>query len=443
MARPRAAVEEVLVDDDEVDVIVVGAGVAGCVAAYRLAAAGRSVVLLERGATPGGKNLSGGVFYCRVMEQVFPGFVDAAPVERVVTRNQVLALTPDGSVGLDSRDASLAAPANAVTVLRAHLDAWLVERCEEVGVMVLPGVRADGLVREHGRVVGVEAGEDVLRARLVILADGVNSFLARSIGLRAPEPQERLAVGVKSVIRLGRERLEDRFGVRGRDGAAIAAMGDATLGIGGGGFCYTNTDSVSVGVVLRLDSLVASGLSSSDVHDHFLAHPAIAPYLEGGELLEYGCHLTIEDGPAMAREPIAAPGVLLVGDAAGFTLNTGLTIRGMDLAAGSAIAASTVAEHALAGDDLGLASEEAYRAELARGVVGADLETYRHAPAFLERDELYRDAGPLVAGILHDVFALDGTPRRRLVPTARRALRRSPLSIRRLAGLGLAAARSL
>lgn len=75
-------------DDEALDVIVVGAGVAGSVCAHQLATAGQ-VVLIERGAEPGSKNLSGGVFYSWVMEEAFPGFVDTAPVERRITRNVV------------------------------------------------------------------------------------------------------------------------------------------------------------------------------------------------------------------------------------------------------------------------------------------------------------------------------------------------------------------
>ena len=69
------------------DVIVIGAGVAGCVTAYQLAKKGRSVLLAERGPKPGGENLSGGIFYCRVMEEIMPGFVAEAPIERHITRN--------------------------------------------------------------------------------------------------------------------------------------------------------------------------------------------------------------------------------------------------------------------------------------------------------------------------------------------------------------------
>ena len=54
------------------DVIVVGSGVAGAVCAYQLAQKGYEVLLVERGIEPGSKNLSGGVFYCRVMQEVFP-----------------------------------------------------------------------------------------------------------------------------------------------------------------------------------------------------------------------------------------------------------------------------------------------------------------------------------------------------------------------------------
>lgn len=432
--------EEPVVD---FDVIVVGAGVAGTVCAYQLAQAGHQVLLVERGQQPGAKNLSGGVFYCQVMEQVFPGFAEIAPVERRVTRNCVSFLNQTSAVTIDYWDQRLAEPVNAVTVLRAKLDAWLSEQCEAAGVMVMPGVRVDELLIADGAIVGIRAGEDELRAHVVVAADGVNSFLARQAGIRQQEPKQHLAVGVKSVIGLARSVIEDRFGVRGSDGVAYAMVGDCTQGIAGGGFLYTNTESVSVGVVLRLDDLEASGRSSAEVHDHFLAHPAVAPLLEGGQLREYGCHLTIEAGPQMAAAPIARPGLLLVGDAAGLTLNTGLTIRGMDLAAGSAIAAATVIGQALSEGDFSQASMDRYRAELDRSFVGADLKTYARAPRFLENPRMYQGYGDLLAEIFHQLFAMDLTPRKHAAVAARQALRGSGLKLSSVVGDGFAGLRAL
>lgn len=309
--------------------------------------------------------------------------------------------------------------------------------------MVMPGVRVDRLVLEGDQVVGVRAGEDELRAHLVIAADGVNSFIAQAAGVRAKEPSKHLAVGVKSVIRLPREVLEQRFGVTGDDGVAYSIVGDCTQSVAGGGFLYTNTDSVSVGVVLRLDDLEAKGLSSSDVHDRFLAHPAIAPYLEGGELLEYGCHLTIEDGPAMVSHDLTRPGLLLVGDAAGFTLNTGLTIRGMDLAAGSAIAAAAAANAALDAGDFGATAMRAYEAELAKTFVGADMKTYAKSPAFLANPLLYQEVGQLLSDALYGVFNHDLTPRKHLAAVALGALRASPIGFVKLVKLAVSAVRAL
>ncbi len=430
-------------DRVDFDVIVVGAGVAGSTCAYQLAIQGRSVLLVERGSAAGTKNLSGGVLYCRVMEQVFPGFVSRAPVERVVTRNCITFLSPTSSVGIDYWDQRLGEPENAVTVLRSRLDAWLCEQCEDAGVMVMPGVKVDHLIVEGGRVVGIRAGEDELRARIVVLADGVNSFLARDAGIREREPMNHLAVGVKSVIALPQEVIEQRFNLTGDEGVAYALVGDCTQSIAGGGFLYTNRESVSIGVVLRLDSLADSGLSSSDVHDHFLEHPSIAPLLAGGELAEYGCHLTIEAGPAMAAHDIAGPGLLIVGDAAGFTLNTGLTIRGMDLAAGSAIAAASAAGRALDSGEVGQPMVSAYQAELKRSFVGADMCTYAKAPAFLERQAMYGDVGDLLGDVMHSLFNLDTSPREHIVTSARKALKNSPLTVPGLGGIGLAAVRAL
>ncbi len=420
-------------EEDIFDAIVIGGGVAGAVCAYRLAQAGRQVVLIERGGQPGSKNLSGGVFYCRVMEGVFPGFVDRAPVERRITRNVISFLNPTSAVNVDYWDQRLAEPVNAVTVLRAKLDAWLSEQCEEAGVMVMPGVRVDELIFENGQCVGVRAGEDELRAHVVVAADGVNSFLARDAGIRAKEPTKHLAVGVKSVIRMAPAVLESRFHLSGDEGVAYAIVGDATQGCGGGGFLYTNKDSISVGVVMRLDDLAAKGLVSSEVHDHFLSHPAIAPLLKDGELLEYGCHLTIEDGPAMVEQPLTRPGLIIIGDAGGFTLNTGLTIRGMDLAAGSAIAAADTVLAALEANHFSQAAMDRFHTELDTGFVGQDMKLYRKAPAFLETERMYKEYGLLLADILHGVFDLDTTPRKHMAAVATAALRRSGVAITQLA----------
>lgn len=425
------------------DVIVIGSGVAGTVCAYQLAQAGKQVVLIERGNQPGSKNLSGGVFYCRVMEQVFPNFMQEAPIERRITRNVLSFLNPTSHFNIDYWDQRLENPANAVTVLRAKLDAWLSEKCEEAGVMVMPGVRVDSLLFEGSQVVGVKAGEDELHAHVVVAADGVNSFIAQGAGIRAKEPAKNLAVGVKSVIGMPRKVIEDRFHVTGDDGVAYAIVGDCTQTVAGGGFLYTNKDSVSVGVVLRLDDLEARGVSSSDVHDHFLQHPAIAPLLRGGEMLEYGCHLTIEDGPEMVSHDLTRPGLILIGDAAGFTLNTGLTIRGMDLAAGSAIAAAKTIVKALDTGSYGQQAMDEYCKQLDVSFVGADMKTYAKAPEFLDIPRMYKDYGLLLADIFYDLYNLDTRPRKHAAATALAAFKQSKLKLFTVIGDGLKAIKAL
>jgi electron transfer flavoprotein-quinone oxidoreductase len=428
--------------EPDFEVIVIGAGIAGCVAAYQLARQGRSVLLIERGEEPGSKNLSGGVLYSRGIEQVFPDFLAEAPVERRITRNYINFLNGDSSVAIDYKDARLADPVNAVTVLRAKLDPWLAARCEEAGAMIMPGVRVDRVLTEGARVVGVQAGDDELRAHVVMAADGVNSFIAKEAGLREKEPLNHLAVGVKSVVSLPRETIEARFNLTGDEGAAFAVVGDCTEGVGGGGFLYTNTDSLSVGIVVRLDDLTAKKKVVTDIFDHFLEHQFIAPYLEGGEMLEYGCHLVAEGGLHMIGE-IVTDGMVVVGDAAGLTLNTGLTVRGMDLAAGSAVAAAEAIGEALDRKDTSKAALAGYREKLFASYVGQDMKTYAKAPSFLEVERMYKQYGELLANVLYGAFNLDTQPRQHMVKVARKSLARSPLKMRQLIRDGITGARAL
>ena len=432
--------------EPDFDVIVIGAGIAGCVATYQLARQGRSVLLIERGETPGSKNLSGGVLYSRGIQQVFPDFLSEAPVERRITRNYINFLNADSSIAIDYRDARLADPVNAVTVLRAKLDPWLAEKCEEAGAIIMSGVRVDRVLTEDGatvkRVVGVRAGDDELRARVVVAADGVNSFIAKEAGFREQEPLHHLAVGVKSVVSLPRETIEERFNLTGDEGAAIAAVGDCTEGVGGGGFLYTNLDSLSIGIVVRLDDLTAKKKVVTDIFDHFLEHRFIAPYLEGGELLEYGCHLVAEGGLHMVGE-IVMDGMVVVGDAAGLTLNTGLTVRGMDLAVGSAVAAAEAIGSALEQENTSKAALAGYREKLFASHVGKDMKTYAKAPSFLEVERMYKEYGELFANVLYGAFNLDTHPREHVRTVARKSLARSPLTIRQLVKDGIAGARAL
>lgn len=432
--------------EPDMDVIVVGAGIAGCVTAYLLAKQGYQVALIERGEAPGSKNLSGGVLYCRVLADVFPDLLEQAPVERRIVRNQLCFLNADSSVAVDYRDEALAEPVNAVTVLRARFDPWLAAKCEEEGVLLMPGVRVDRVLTEkiggETHVVGVQAGEDELRSRVVVAADGVNSFLAREAGLRRALETHELAVGVKCVVALPRGVIEDRFAVSGDEGVAVAMVGDCTAGVAGGGFMYTNQESLSIGAVVRLDDLTAGEHTSAEVLERFLQHPFLAPYLRGGDVVEYGCHLVAEGGLAGVGS-LTAHGMVMVGDAAGLTLNTGLTVRGMDLAAGSAIAAAGAIGAAIEAGDVSATGLAGYEKALNASFVGQDMRTYARAPKFLERERMYGAYGELLADVMKGVYDLDTTPRKRLLTLARRAFSRSPITVPQLVGDAVAAGRSL
>ena len=406
---------------DQVDVIVVGAGIAGAAAAYAAAKAGAQVVLAERGARAGAKNLSGGLLYTHGLAGMFPDFwkEDPAPVERAISRNVLTLLTPTQATSVDFYDRSFAEPPfNSFSVLRARLDPWLVAKAEAAGATAVYGSRVDGLAREGSRVVGIRLGDEELRAAVVVVAEGFNSVAARSTGLEPELSPDTVGIGVKQVIGLPPGEVERRFQLRGIEGFQLTATG-LPAGVEGGGFLYTNRDSLSVGMILNLGSVVRHGVAMYEVLEEFKQHPFLARYLEGGTLLEYsGC--VVNEGGLASVPPLHGDGYLLAGSAGQMFLNAGLTLRGMDFALESGRVAGEVAAQASRAHDGSAGFLARYRQRLEASFVLRDLETHRDYPRVFANPRLYGLYPEMLGSLLHRAYFVDGSEREHLNASLKR-----------------------
>ena len=95
-----------------------------------------------------------------------------------------------------------------ILFLRVKFDRWLAEQAEKAGAMILNETLVEDLLYQDGRVVGVRTGraEGDLGAKVVIIAEGVNNFLAVKAGLAQPLKPQSVAVTVKEVIALPKEK---------------------------------------------------------------------------------------------------------------------------------------------------------------------------------------------------------------------------------------------
>ena len=402
--------------DDKFDVIIVGGGLAGCAAGIVLANADLEVLIIERGSACGTKNMTGGRLYGHSLEKIIPNFAQEAPIERKVTREKISLMSSDSSldIGFGSSKLSSTAESSSYTVLRAPFDQWLASKAEEAGAAIIPEALVEKLIIKDGKVVGVEATGDNLYADVVILADGVNSLLAQSIGMKKELEPHQVAVGAKEIIKLSEDIINQRFGVRNGDGVAWLSAGDPTAGGFGGGLLYTNKDSVSVGIVATLSDIMHSGLSINQLLERFKAHPSIAPYIDGGQTVEYSAHLVPEEGLHMVPE-LYRDGVLVVGDAAAFCINLGFTVRGMDFAIESGrLAAETIIKaHELG--DYSANTLSAYKRALDDSFIMRDLKQYKGFPTLLGRREIFDFIPSLTTDIALKAFTVDGQPGQNLI----------------------------
>ena len=389
--------------------IVVGAGPAGTTTALLLARAGIEVLVVERGLYPGSKNVFGGAFHCRGFSEIVPDFWQQAPIERPITRWMVSFLTHERSFSLDLRCAShLEPPYHACTVLRSKFDSWYAKVAAEAGAVILCETLAEDLLRENGRVVGIRVARDQgeLLADVVVAADGVNSQLVRKAGLRRnTEPQDAF-LGVKQILELPPEVIEKTFTLRPGEGMAQTFLGSAALGIEGGGFLYTNRESLSLGFVTRLSSLVEHKTGPEDVWMTFTRHPMIRPLIQDALYREYCAHL-IPETSALTVDRLYTGGLLVVGDAADLVLSTGFRHEGANYAILSGIAAAETVKAAHRKKDFSKTALKAYGGFLAERGVVSDFRRFRHLPSLFRNKRLYQGYPELVCSLAENLFRGD------------------------------------
>jgi electron transfer flavoprotein-quinone oxidoreductase len=364
----------------EYDVIVVGAGPGGSAAALTLVRKGVRVLIIEKARAPGESNVSGGVLYGDFTKgygliDLIPSFEFEAPLERKVLSHEVNILSKP-----DQRESSYhryRLDGNSIlarlglftveiqtghdyTVIRSEFDRWLAEKAVAAGAELMAETAVRGLLTDaDGReaagsseeerepeVLGVKTSRGDIRSKMVIDCSGVTSNLVEMAGLRGPLGPRQLYHAIKHVYRLPKEDVDKRFKLREGEGRAINCFGDFMQGVGGSAFIFTNRETLSVGVVASVDSMVRAftehfdGVGTlKDVLEAFEAHPYTAELLESGELLEFSAHNIPRGHVAMLKKPYAT-GYLPAGDALGAFIKIGPLFDGMRRAIASGIMAA-------------------------------------------------------------------------------------------------------
>lgn len=354
------------------EVIVVGGGPAGISAAITIARAGKKVILIERGSFSGSKNVFGGAIYTQPTKELFPDFEASAPLERKIVSHKYVIRTPKESVSVEysSQEDSV-----GYSVIRSKFDRWMALEAQKEGVILVTETLVSDLIIKENKIVGIKTELEEYFADIVILADGVNSLLAKKAGLRKEIKPKDVALGVKEVIKLSKEKIEERFNLNEGEGCVHELFGDPMLGMLGLGYLYTNKDTISIGIGIGLDELAKHKLKPYDLLEQLKNHPSVQPLLKDGELVEYCAHL-IPEGGYKKIPKLYTDGALVVGDSAMLVNN--LHWEGTNLAMISGKFAGETAIIALEKNDFSSNSLSLYQKKIEKSFIIKDLKTYKN-----------------------------------------------------------------
>jgi geranylgeranyl reductase family protein len=286
----------------DADVIVVGGGPAGALAALALARRGVDVLVLDKKRFPRDKPCGGGIRH-----GIYRRFPDlAGHLRATVAIHEIRRVRMDSPAG-HSVVATGQTPFY-LTLRRTELDAALLARARAEGARVTEGARATEIARgPEGVVVRCVDGR-ALAARLVIGADGVNSVVARAAGLTKGSAEETLAVDTMEETPLAElvmtepDTMYVAYGYKGWPGY---------------GYVFPKRDCVDFGVGFLLPFFKrALGGPPYAHHARFLGEVAARGIVRGRSNPDNFKAYRLPLGGPLART--CADRVLLCGDAGGF-----------------------------------------------------------------------------------------------------------------------------
>jgi electron transfer flavoprotein-quinone oxidoreductase len=359
---------------NKTEVIVVGGGPAGISAAVTIARAGKKVVLIERGNFSGSKNVFGGAIYTQPTKEIFPDFEASAPLERKTVIHKYILCTEKEAFSAAYRN-SEEEEIGSYSVIRAKFDRWMAQQAQKEGVTLVTETLVQNLIIKENKVVGVQTELEEYFADVVIVADGVNSLLAKQIGFRKEIKPKDVALGVKEVLKIGKDKIEERFNLNEGEGVIYEFIGEPMLGFLGLGYLYTNKETVSIGLGVSLDALAEKKLKPYELLDKLKSHPAIQPLLKDSELMEYSAHL-IPEGGYKKIPKLYGDGVLITGDSAMLVNN--VHWEGTNLAMISGKFAGETAIEALNKNDFSANTLALYQKKLENSFVLKDLKSYKN-----------------------------------------------------------------